>query len=156
MEIFEADVSDSEYVVDSLWRPMMSEMEDLSKLNKLKGGEVREEAFKYFSDRLNSDRHEVFIAEVNDSPAGFIAFEKKSGQSFFERGLYIHVHEVFVVEEHRRKGIASELLERAEEFCRDKDYEMIQLSVNVKNGAAQQLYDEHGYSRERLKMIKEL
>jgi len=156
MDIFEADVSDSAYLVDNLWRPMMVEMEDLSEMNKLADGEIKEDAFKYFSDRLNSERHVVFVAEIKDDPAGFIAFEKKSGQSFFDRGLFIHVHELFVAEEYRRKGIASKLLERAEAFCSENGYEMIQLSVNVENIGAQELYDTQGFDRERLKMIKEL
>lgn len=155
MNIFEADISDSRYLVENLWRPMVEEMEEVSELNKLADDSLEEDAFEYFDDRLNDSEHRVFIAETNESPAGFIAFETRSGTSFFKRGLYIHVHELFVAEEFRRNGVASKLLGKAEEFCKQNDYEMIQLSVNVRNAGAQELYENHGFDEERLKMVKE-
>jgi len=51
--------------------------------------------------------------------------------------------------------VASKLLGKAEEFCKQNDYEMIQLSVNVRNAGAQELYENHGFDEERLKMVKE-
>jgi len=68
MNIFEADISDSRYLVENLWRPMVEEMEEVSELNKLADDSLEEDAFEYFDDRLNDSEHRVFIAETNESP----------------------------------------------------------------------------------------
>lgn len=156
MKIFEASVSDAEYLVDRLWIPLAREMEEMSDFNELSNEDVRDNAVDYFMDRLSDSEHTVFIAEVEGEAAGFVALELKMSREFFNRGLYLHIHELFVGDEFRRQGVASKLLERSEEFCLEEGGEMIQLSVNVRNDAARELYRQKGYDEERVKMVKEL
>lgn len=156
MEIFEADVSDVEYLIKNLWRPLVEEMEGFSKHNSLSDVDLQSEAFRYFTGRLNDDNHKFFILEEDGDAVGFVGLELRSTQSFFEMGDYIEIHELFVVEEYRRNGVGSKLLERAETFAEENECDSVQLSVDVRNMEAKKLYAESGFDDERVKMIKEL
>jgi GNAT superfamily N-acetyltransferase len=58
------------------------------------------------------------------------------------------VQDVFVVEAHRRRGIAARLSEAAEDRVRARGFARIALDVDVENGPARALYEKLGY-RER-------
>jgi ribosomal protein S18 acetylase RimI-like enzyme len=49
----------------------------------------------------------------------------------------------------RRRGIATMLLRRAEDFCRERGYRRITLSTSHRQPAAQALYRKHGYVETR-------
>jgi ribosomal protein S18 acetylase RimI-like enzyme len=156
MDIVEADVSDAEDLVDNLWFPLAREMEEVSEFNRLSDSGVRSDAVKYFTDRLRKDKHRFFIVRVDGEDAGFISVEDRTARPVFERDKYGHVHELFVKKDFRRQGIASKLLERVEDYCQEKDFDMIRLSVNVRNDSAKQLYQSHDFYAERTMMIKDL
>lgn len=156
MDIVEADVSDAERLVDDLWIPLAREMEEVSEFNRLADSGVRSDAVKYFTDRLRKDKHSFLIAEVDGEYAGFVSVEERSARPVFERDMYGHVHEMFVAKEFRRQGIATELLDAVEELCREKGFDMIRLSVNVRNDSAQELYRENRFYAERTMMVKDL
>ncbi len=156
MNIFEADKSDAEELVDKLWLPMAKEMEELSDFNSLSGSDVRANAVKYFTDRLRKDKHVFLVAEIDGDFAGFVSMEEKMARPVFERDKYGHIHELFVRNKYRREGVASKLLDHLEEYSREKDLDMLSLSVNVRNRSAIQLYEEKDYRKERTMMIKNL
>lgn len=156
MDIVEADVSDAERLVDDLWIPLAREMEEVSEFNRLADEGVRSDAVKYFTDRLRKDKHSFLIAKIDGEYAGFVSVEERSARPVFERDMYGHIHELFVAKGFRRQGIASELLDAVEELCREKDYDMIRLSVNVRNDSAQELYRENRFYAERTMMVKDL
>ncbi len=156
MKVFEADKSDAEELVDRLWTPLAKEMEELSDFNRLADSEVRANAVKYFTDRLRKDKHTFLIAKENGELMGFISMEKRTARPVFERDSYGHIHELFVRKEHRRKGVASKLLERIEDFSRKQGFDMIRLSVNVRNRSAIELYEKKDFRKERTMMIKDL
>lgn len=156
MDIVEAEVSDAERLVDDLWIPLAKEMEEVSEFNRLADSGVRSDAVKYFTDRLRKDEHTFLIAEEDGKYAGFVSIEERSARPVFERDKYGHIHELYVAKDFRRQGIASKLLDSVEELCREKDFDMIRLSVNVRNDSAQDLYRKKDFYAERTMMIKDL
>lgn len=156
MNIKEADVSDAENLVDELWIPLAKEMEEVSEFNTLAESGVRSDAVKYFTDRLRKDKHNFLIAEVDGEYAGFVSVEERTARPVFERDKYGHIHELYVSKHYRRQGIATELLKAAEDMCREKGFDMIRLSVNVRNDSAQELYRENNFYAERTMMVKDL
>lgn len=156
MDIVEADVSDAERLVDDLWIPLAREMEEVSEFNRLADNGVRSDAVKYFTDRLRKDEHVFLIALINEEYAGFVSIEERSARPVFERDKYGHIHELFVAKDFRRKGVATALLDAVEDLCRNKDFDMIRLSVNVRNDSAQELYRKNDFYSERKMMVKDL
>ncbi|MEZ5427191.1 MAG: ribosomal protein S18-alanine N-acetyltransferase [Pyrinomonadaceae bacterium] len=57
-----------------------------------------------------------------------------------------HITTIGVAPEHRRRGLALELLGHAENAVRQRDVSMMSLEVRVSNIAAQTLYNSCGYS----------
>lgn len=55
------------------------------------------------------------------------------------------VFSLCVLEEHRKKGIATGLIQRLEEDFFTSGVKKITLEVNVRNTAAQRFYQRHGY-----------
>ena len=156
MRIFEAGKSDAEELVDGLWISLAREMEDLSGFNRLAESDVRSNAVKYFTDRLRKDEHRFFVAEEDDKFVGFVGLEERTARPVFDREKFVHIHELYVRKEYRRQGIASDLLEKVEEFSREEKFDMIRLAVNVRNRSAIELYEKRGYEKERAMMIKGL
>ncbi|HVN94566.1 MAG TPA: N-acetyltransferase [Terracidiphilus sp.] len=63
------------------------------------------------------------------------------------KGLVAYIQTIEVHPESRRRGIASELLKRAEDSARAAGAAAIWLHVDVENAAAIQLYESRGYAR---------
>ena len=57
-----------------------------------------------------------------------------------------HLTTIGVAPEHRRRGIADEMLAHIEEKVRQKEITTVMLEVRVGNNAAQQLYGRAGYN----------
>jgi ribosomal protein S18 acetylase RimI-like enzyme len=55
------------------------------------------------------------------------------------------IYDLFVVESHRRRGIASGLLAAAEEQATRRGHTRLALAVAIDNAGARALYRRHGY-----------
>ncbi len=67
-----------------------------------------------------------------------------------------YVYDIFVKQEFRGKGIGALLLEKAEEYSKEKGYSNIRLMVFADNEAATRLYRKMGYRAEAIHMGKAL
>jgi len=56
-----------------------------------------------------------------------------------------HITTVGVAPEHRKRGLARELLNHVEKALQKRDFEAVVLEVRVSNHAAQNLYSKYGY-----------
>jgi len=88
---------------------------------------------------------ELLVAEVDDKIAGFIH------QVFFEDPLHASLNslitDLFVKEEHRKKGIGSELLKRALETAKTKEVKEVHVTTREENHRAMKFYEKHGFDR---------
>jgi ribosomal-protein-alanine N-acetyltransferase len=85
----------------------------------------------------------TWIAE-EDQMTGF-AIVEWAGQA---DDRYAYVQTLEVSPEHRRRGIARELLMRLEESARTAGAAAIWLHVDTENAPAIRLYQEHGYEKQ--------
>ncbi len=103
----------------------------------------------YFYHEILAEFPETFlVAEVNQKVVGYIMCRMEYGFSQIKRlGLARkgHIVSVAVMEEHRRKGIASKLMQLAQDAMRKKSGNEVYLEVRVSNDAAVHLYEELGY-----------
>jgi ribosomal protein S18 acetylase RimI-like enzyme len=83
----------------------------------------------------------TWIAEDEGRMAGFAIVEWT--REPVQRTAYIQTIEV--VPEHRRRGIASELLRRVEGSARAVGAEVIELHVDAENAAAIRIYQAQGF-----------
>jgi len=100
----------------------------------------------YIATRMANGECVIFIARENDDPAGFVLLYP----TFDSVMLYPTwvLHDLFVSERHRKKGIGRSLMETAHEFCAGQGAGRVDLSTAVTNTVAQPLYESIGYERD--------
>ncbi len=86
----------------------------------------------------------TWVAEDDEgSPVGFAVVEWKSTRS---GGVTAYIATIEVLPEQRRRGAGGELLRRVEDSAREAGASLIWLHVDIRNDAAQRLYDKHEYA----------
>ena len=108
-----------------------------------------------FEKLFDRETHRIFVAE-NESHVflGYVWVGEGSNMMTGKRHGFIY--DIFVEKGFRGKGVGRALLEKAESFCREKDYSRILLMVSVNNKVAARLYDKMGFKIEQVYMGKAL
>lgn len=96
----------------------------------------------------------AFIAEVCGVRAGFIWVSTEIGLGTGEFCGW--VLDIYVRPEHRRRGIGSMLLSKAEEWARKQNAGSLWLNAGAENEAALALYRHEGFKVETVHMSKRL
>jgi ribosomal-protein-alanine N-acetyltransferase len=98
----------------------------------------------YMRSVIENPDSDTWMAEEADQIAGF-AIVEWAGLS---EDRYGYIQTLEVAPDHRRRGIARELLTRVEESARAAGALTIWLHVDTENAAAIQLYEAHGYEQQ--------
>ena len=94
---------------------------------------------------LSDNQQEVVIvADENGTLVGFVCVQLK--KSFCYNDYMPEITEVYVVPAYRRKGIASEMITFAEDYCaKNYSFHKYELLMGKKNVVAQSVYGKLGY-----------
>ena len=139
MEIIQADLSNSTHA------SALVTLLNLYAQDSMGGGE---ELPSFTKDNLAKEIHKrpaitVILAFDDDKPAGLINCIE--GFSTFACKPLINIHDVFVDANYRGKGIATMLLQAAEELAIEKQCCKITLEVLEGNRAAKLAYQKFGF-----------
>ena len=95
---------------------------------------------------LSDNQQEVVIvADENGTLVGFVCVQLK--KSFCYNDYMPEITEVYVVPAYRKKGIASEMITFAEDYCaKNYSFHKYELLTGKKNTAAQSVYGKLGYT----------
>jgi GNAT superfamily N-acetyltransferase len=88
-------------------------------------------------DRLDQPGAEFLVAWEGDEPVGHACIDSRTDPPSLQN--------VFVAEEHRRRGIATDLSRAAEELVRSRGHRRMALDVDVESTGARALYEQLGY-----------
>ena len=131
----------------------VNDAERLRRLNEEFNGE--ETTIESIRESLRNNQQEVVIvAEEDDTLVGFVCVQLK--KSFCYDDYMPEITEVFVMPEYRKRGIASNMILFAEEYC-SKMYPLhkYELLTGKKNVVAQSVYGKLGYADdEEIHMVK--
>lgn len=83
-------------------------------------------------------RETVFVAELEGTPAGYVALERRKGA--------VCVDQLFVSPEHEAEGIGRQLLEWAEGYAISNGAKRLQVVVEAGNRRAQDFYRGRGFT----------
>ena len=103
----------------------------------------------YFSKTLNDENSKLLAYYLNDEIVGYILIKRTEPNIGLLDGLY-------VLEEHRHKTIAKELLSKALEECKKLNIKYVDINVMKDNKIALQLYKEMGFNDFEIKLRKSL
>ena len=84
------------------------------------------------------ERETVFVAEVEGSPAGYVALERAEAA--------VRVDQLFVSPEHEAEGVGRQLLEFAEGYAISQGAEKLQVVVESGNERAASFYRGRGFT----------
>ena len=116
-----------------------------------------ESAYAAFLGRaLNSSDACVFVAERDGVVAGYVfaALEPPSWKEL--RGPAGFIHDVVVEESARREGIATRLMDAANDWLRSRGAPRVILGTAAPNAGARALFRKMGFRETMIEMTKEL
>lgn len=88
----------------------------------------------------------VFVAETGNKLAGFVQLYP-TWSSLAMAKSYV-LYDLYVAPEHRRAGIAGQLINTATEYARQQGACGLSLQTHIDNRNAQALYESRGWTRE--------
>jgi ribosomal protein S18 acetylase RimI-like enzyme len=101
-----------------------------------------------------ADDPSVFVADVDGTVAGFV--HVRSLEDYYRRRKHGHVADLVVAASHEGQGIATALLNKAEEWSRAEGYDWMTIGVFEENERAERLYRKLGYRRDVIRLLKPL
>ena len=131
-----------------------SDAEQLRRLNEEFNGEDEITIESIIESLRNNPQEVVIVAEEDNALVGFVCVQLK--KSFCYEDYMPEITEVYVMPEYRKRGIASNMILFAEEYC-SKKYPLhkYELLTGKKNVAAQSVYGKLGYADdEEIHMVK--
>jgi len=104
---------------------------------------------QYFENQLVGSKYgTVLLAETreDDDPVGVLEARVMGDHPIFQLPNHGYVHGLFVPEEHRRQGIAAELLNAAAEWFSEepRDVDYYRIDVLAGDEAASRMLESHG------------
>jgi len=94
----------------------------------------------------------VFVAEEGDVLLGFIELHVE--KDWISKQRHGHIARIAVAADAEGKGIAKRLMAKADQWCQERDFPMLSLSVFKSNERAIAFYQYLGYEIETVKMVK--
>jgi len=104
-------------------------------------------AKNYLQQRVENGESIIFIAEENNKILGFVQLYPTFSSISMQRSLILN--DLFVLDEHRRRGIAEALMEAAYDYGNEIHAKGLELSTQITNTHAQRLYEKLGYERDQ-------
>ncbi|RZK25844.1 MAG: GNAT family N-acetyltransferase [Flavobacterium sp.] len=94
---------------------------------------------KFLQQLFQRDLSIVFCAKKNEECVGFTQLFKT--YSSVNLVPFLILNDLFVIDEHRKQGVATTLLQSVKEFCKMNDFHGIYLETAIDN-PAQKLYEK--------------
>ena len=110
----------------------------------------------FLESQLKDDDVAVFVAERSGEVIGYVyvGLEPKSWKELRDAAGFIH--DVAVVEQGRRLGVARALIDAGTAWLRERGAPRVMLWTAAQNTGAQALFDKLGFRRTMIEMTKEL
>lgn len=110
----------------------------------------RQEA--YFYDFFNSTSAAIFITRVDECVVGFANIYTTHPSAVFVQHVLGIVENIYVLPEHRRRGLARKLVARCHDFFRQHRVDEIYVNVVPKNELSETFWSAMGYETQKLTM----
>lgn len=138
--------SDIEYVL-----PMIQKMfleHDLAEPDLFSPNSISiEKIRKYLEEAIDDKDCEVFVALIDQEIVGTIRATVKDAPSFYKDNKLGYTDDLVVKEEHRRKGIGRELINKTNEYYQSKDISLVESKVYEFNKPSQGIFKKQGFKQ---------
>lgn len=102
---------------------------------------------EYFAEQQKGEC-DIFIAEYEDEFAGYVTIKWETKYNYFKENNIPEIKDLNTLKKFRNKGIATILMDKAEEKIKEKRYPIIGVGVGLYSdyGIAQRMYVKRGYN----------
>ena len=107
----------------------------------------------WYQNLYDKKNNALFIALDNNNIVGYIYVKIITSDNGPEKEYEASISGLYVLKDHRRKGIAILLIKEAKRWCLEKDVKYINLSVLSKNEVAINLYYKENFN-EHIKKLR--
>lgn len=118
------------------------------------GWSLSDDGKKAFEEAINDKSQLFYIAEEEGELLGYITAGPKEWS--YRKSKYIEIHNLGIVAEHRRKGVATLLLDKIVEDAKLNGIKKIFLNCYIKNEEALNFYRRHGFSEIDVSLEKDI
>ncbi len=101
------------------------------------------------------NNHVVYIALDEDKIVGYLA-GCTNVQSSYVTKLLAEVDNMFILEEYRKYGIGSKLMNEFKNYCLQNDMQELKVTASAKNINAINLYQKNGFDEFEVTLKQEL
>lgn len=145
-------------VVTRFIRLMLKEVASIGGHKVAKADEEWKRIQGMIEDGINSKDHVYLLADVGDppqTPIGVVEAQIVTLGDVFEPKKTLHIRSVYVLGNHRRKGVAKALLRSVLDW--GKSVGCVEANLNVlSRNPARALYEKLGFHMFGIKMVREL
>ncbi len=146
IEITKPEIKDLDRLI-SLWQEQYKYHNDLDSDYYVKNSDGLTKKFhKYLTKCVEKDNPYILVAELEGDFVGFITFEIDEAD-YFDTNIkkFGSVLELYVSENHRRKGVGTKLMKSAEDFFQSKGLQWVELQCSSYNEMALMFYDKSDF-----------
>ncbi|ACG57370.1 GCN5-related N-acetyltransferase [Hydrogenobaculum sp. Y04AAS1] len=152
MEIHSFDVKDIDEVA-KLYLKSYKNLEEYSYTHE-------EDVKVYINWLLRRDVAGLFVVKDGDKIVGFMAIDGNWYSKKYNKVVGA-IHEIFVDSDYFNKGVGSMLMEKAIEYFKQRNLDLIELWVGDKNEKAMKFYEKFGFRKDGqynfwVRMVKDI
>lgn len=104
-----------------------------------------EEGTNSFSGSISKDNHFAAVAELDGAIVGYLVGGEGKDYSYRKPSRMAELGSMFVLEEHRSKGVGEKLVSMFLEWCKENGYEHIKVESTAQNEKAITFYRKMGF-----------
>lgn len=123
------------------WVEHAKNVPDLLEEDRMKESDVE----NYYKAALESDNSVVLIAEIENTPVGLMRGDIKEIEPFFKHNKILYLDDIYIVEKHRKQGIARLLFSEIEKYAKKKGIKRLQGRAYNYNEPIRKLLVSLGY-----------
>lgn len=107
---------------------------------------------RIYQYNLKNEKNHYLVAEIDEEIVGFLSCH---GQLLLHHlGWAYEIQELYVDKDHRSKGIGKQLLQALEHVLSKENYDVLELTSNMKRTEAHKFYLNNGFEQSHFKFVK--
>ncbi len=109
--------------------------------------------------KVGLPKKNVLVAEAEGEIVGFCEFEVSLSSIVFKKRRYLYLHDLFIKQGYRKRGIGRMLMQRLAEIAKERKcaHSRIELDVDAGNKEALAFYNKFGFKPgKRVRLIRQV
>ena len=103
-------------------------------------------------EMITAENIHLIVAEINEKLVGTGYARIEKSKNYLQHKYHGYLGFMYVVPEHRRKGVNNKILENLAQWCKSKDIHELRLDVYNDNADALQAYEKAGFTKHLIEM----